>query len=220
MPKSELTVRVRTVFDGTFGRAYAYWMERPWLGRAVGIAMWGGDPKPFYDSMQAVRALPDGAVVVDAPCGGGVAFAALSAHQRLRYVALDLSPEMLVRARRRAHTLGLDQIEFVEGDATHIPIESGTVDLFLSYWGLHCMPRPEAAIREVARCLRPGGRLVGAMICRGPGLRQRLFIKEGIGAFGPGGTGDDLKAWIAAAGLIKTRQQQSGPFVIFEASRL
>ena len=45
LPKSELTVRVRTVFDGTFGRAYAYWMERPWLGRAVGIAMWGRRPK-------------------------------------------------------------------------------------------------------------------------------------------------------------------------------
>ena len=218
MPADETRARIRASFDGAFGRAYSYWMERPWLARLVGLALWGGDPKPYYDSMRAIGELPEGAVVADAPCGAGAAFVALSPRQRLRYLALDLSPLMLERARQRARAFGLDQIELVEGDAERIPLESGSVDLFLSYWGLHCMPHPEAAVREIARCLRRGGRVVGAMICRGPSLRQRLFLRPGTGGFGPGGSVDDLARWLVAAGLTKTRLEVSGAFAYFEAS--
>jgi ubiquinone/menaquinone biosynthesis C-methylase UbiE len=168
--------------------------------------------------MRAIGELPEGAVVADAPCGAGAAFVALSPRQRLRYLALDLSPLMLERARQRARAFGLDQIELVEGDAECIPLENGSVDLFLSYWGLHCMPHPDAAVREIARCLRRGGRVVGAMICRGPSLRQRLFLRPGTGGFGPGGSVDDLARWLAAAGLTKTRLEVSGAFAYFEAS--
>jgi SAM-dependent methyltransferase len=218
VPVDETRARVRASFDGAFGRAYSYWMERPWLARLVGLALWGGDPKPYYDSMRAIGELPEGAVVADAPCGAGAAFVALSPRQRLRYLALDLSPLMLERARQRARAFGLDQIELVEGDAERIPLENGSVDLFLSYWGLHCMPHPDAAVREIARCLRRGGRVVGAMICRGPSLRQRLFLRPGTGGFGPGGSVDDLARWLAAAGLTKTRLEVSGAFAYFEAS--
>jgi SAM-dependent methyltransferase len=218
VPADETRARIRASFDGAFGRAYSYWMERPWLARLVGLALWGGDPKPYYDSMRAIGELPEGAVVADAPCGAGAAFVALSPRQRLRYLALDLSPLMLERARQRARAFGLDQIELVEGDAERIPLENGNVDLFLSYWGLHCMPHPDAAVREIARCLRRGGRVVGAMICRGPSLRQRLFLRPGTGGFGPGGSVDDLARWLAAAGLTKTRLEVSGAFAYFEAS--
>jgi SAM-dependent methyltransferase len=162
--------------------------------------------------------VPDGALVVDAPCGAGVAFSALPAHKRVRYVALDISAGMLGRARRRADELGLHQIELVQADAEHVPIRDGTVDLFLSYWGLHCMPDPARAVAEVARCLKPGGRLVGAMICSGPALRQRLLVRPGRGDFGPVGTPEDLASWIDTAGLESTRLDLSGPFAYFEAS--
>ena len=81
-PEDETRARNRVSFDGAFGRAYSYWVERPWLGRAVGFALWGGDSKPYYKSMRAIGELPAGAVVADAPCGAGDAFAALSQHQR------------------------------------------------------------------------------------------------------------------------------------------
>jgi SAM-dependent methyltransferase len=206
------------MFDGAVGHAYSYMMDRPWLGRAVGMALWGGDSQPFYDSLRAIRELPEGSVVVDAPCGGGVAFAALSPRQRIRYVALDLSPLMLERAHQRALILGLNQIEFIEGDAERIPLADASADLFLSYWGLHCLPHPEAAVREMARCLRRGGRVVGAMICRGPGLRQRFFMRPENSAFGPSGTVDDLARWIDLAGLTRRRIEVSGAFAFFEAS--
>ena len=214
----ETRTRNRAMFDGAFGRAYSYMMERPWMGRAIGMALWGGDSQPFYDSMRAIGQLPEGSVVADAPCGAGVAFAALSPRQGIRYVALDLSPLMLERARHRARTFDLTQIEFIEGDAEHVPLANGSVDLFLSYWGLHCMPHPDAAVREIARCLRRGGRVVGAMICRGPSLRQRLFMRSGASAFGPAGTVDDLTGWIDSAGLTRKRLEVSGAFAFFEAS--
>jgi ubiquinone/menaquinone biosynthesis C-methylase UbiE len=218
MHADEIRTRNRASFDGAFGHVYSFWMERPWLGRAVGMALWGGDSKPYYESMRSIGELPEGAVVVDAPCGAGATFAALLQRQRLRYLALDLSPIMLERARQRARAFGLDQIEFIEGDAERIPLENGSVDLFLSYWGLHCMPHPEVAVREMARCLRRGGRVIGAMICRGSSLRQRLFLRPGTGAFGTGGTVDELAHWLAAADLTQTRLEVSGAFAFFEAS--
>jgi SAM-dependent methyltransferase len=218
VPADEIRARQRATFDGAFGRVYSFLMEPPWLGRAVFAAYWGGDAKPFYESMSSIGKLPDGALVVDAPCGAGVAFAGLSPHHRLRYLALDLSPLMLQRARQRARSLGLDQINLIEGDAEHIPLQNGSVDLFLSYWGLHCMPHPDGAVREIARCLRRGGRVIGAMVCRGPGLRQRLILRPGNRVFGPGGTVDELAGWLAGAGLTQTRLEVSGPLAYFEAS--
>ena len=75
-----------------------------------------------------------------------------------------------------------------------------------------------AAVRNIARCLRRGGRVVGAMICRGPSLRQRLILRPGTRSFGPGGTVDELAHWLAAAGLKQTRLEVSGALAYFEAS--
>ena len=218
VPSDEIRTRRRASFDGAFGRIYSFVMEPPWLGCAVFAAYWGGDARPFYESMSAIGKLPDGALIVDAPCGAGVAFARLSPHHKLRYLALDTSPLMLQRARRRARSLGLAQINFIEGDAERMPLANGSVDLFLSYWGLHCMPHPDVAVREVARSLRRGGRVIGAMVCRGPSLRQRLIMRPGNTVFGPGGTADELARWLAVAGLTQTRLEVSGPLAFFEAS--
>jgi ubiquinone/menaquinone biosynthesis C-methylase UbiE len=133
-------------------------MEHEPLARLIAPAVWGGDIRPFYASMEEIGRVPDGSLIVDAPCGAGVALRGLRPDQRVRYLALDLSPPMLDRARRRAEKRGLRQVEFVEGDAEAIPVDDGSVDLFISYWGLHCFADPRAAIAEAHRCLRAGGR--------------------------------------------------------------
>jgi hypothetical protein len=79
----------RAAFDGAFGRIYSFLMEPPWLGRAAFAAYWGGDARPFYESMSAIGQLPDGALIVDAPCGAGEAITALSPHHKLRYLAMN-----------------------------------------------------------------------------------------------------------------------------------
>lgn len=218
-PSAEaLRERNRRAFGGLPGRLYSFYIQRPRLARVVGALLWGGNTALFYDRLPVVRELPPGALVLDAPCGAGVAFAGLSPNQDLKYVALDISEGMLERAAKRARRLGLGQVELVRGDVARIPVEDASVDLFLSWWGLHCVPDPEGAVREAARCLKPGGRLIGGMICSGPRLRQRLLVRPNSGLFGPTGTPDDLDAWLERAGLTRTRLDVSGPFAYFEAS--
>jgi ubiquinone/menaquinone biosynthesis C-methylase UbiE len=49
-------------------------------------------------------------------------------------------------------------VQLIEDDMYRLEVPDGTADLCLSYGGLHCVARPEDALAEMARCLRPGGR--------------------------------------------------------------
>ncbi len=199
------------------GAAYSAYMERPRLSRALGRLIWGGDTAAYYESMNAVGEVPTGGTVVDCPCGAGPALRALRPDADVRYVAADFSPSMLRRARERAEKRGLEGIELVESRAEDLPLETDSADLFLSYWGLHCFPDPEAAIMEIGRVLKPGGRLVGASFVRGPSRRQRIVLRPGAGGFGPMCTEAELLEWLAAAGLRLSRRGRSGLYMFFDA---
>jgi SAM-dependent methyltransferase len=206
-------------YGGAFGSVYSTYMERPWLSRLVGRVVWGGDTRRYYESMAAVTTVPDGGTVVDCPCGAGPAFRALSPQRDVRYLAVDVSTAMLERARRRAKARGLGQVEFLEASATALPLESSSVDLFLSYWGLHVYEDPRAAVGEWARVLKPGGRLVGAAIVPGrDSLRQRLIVQPGRGDFGPLAEASEVEAWLAEEGFGVDRVERSGPLLYFEAT--
>ena len=207
----------RRLFDGPYGSVYSFYIERPCLARVGAAAIWGGDVRPTYELLRAVGELPDGSVVVDAPCGGGIGFRSLSPGQRVRYLAVDISPAQVERARRKAR--GRDQVEVIEGDAEKLKVPDESVDLFISMWGLHCLPHPGQAVREAARCLRPGGRLIGAMICTGNGVRQRLLVRPSTGVFGPTGSSADLAGWLTQAGFTAHQLEVSGPFAYFDARR-
>ncbi len=77
-----------------------------------------------------------------------------------RIVAIDLSAEMLRRARAKARGLGLRDVSFVQGDLSALPIEPATVDAAFAALVLHHAPRPLSALREMARIVRPGGAVV------------------------------------------------------------
>jgi ubiquinone/menaquinone biosynthesis C-methylase UbiE len=117
---------------------------------------------------------------------------------------------MLRRARQRARSRGVDNVEFIEADAGAIPMDSASVDLFLSFWGLHCFEDPESALLEASRLLKPGGRLVGAsFVGARDSVRQRLLIRPGHGAFGRVGTQGEVEGWLGTAGLAPTQLQRS-----------
>ena len=204
-------------YASPFGVTYSAYAERPWLNRLIALTVWGGDTRRYYESMSAIREVADGGTIVDCPCGAGVALRELDPGENLRYVAVDLSPSMLRRARKRIDRRGLSRVELIRADATGIPLPDGSTDLFLSYWGLHCFPDPAAALVEAARILKPGGRLVGSTFVRGrDSLRQRL-IRPDVGDFGKPGTAEDIPRWLEAAGFSEPQIRRSGPMLFFDA---
>jgi ubiquinone/menaquinone biosynthesis C-methylase UbiE len=165
--------------------------------------------------MEPIARASAGATIVDVPCGGGVAFRALSPEQDVRYIAVDLSPKMLKRAERRARARSLQQVELLEADMTELPFADGEVDLLLSYSGLHMVPNPREAVAEMARCLRPGGQLIGTAFFSDASRRARAIFKAGSyrGHPLPPSRGD-LRAWLEEAGL---EEPEIGPQAGFAA---
>jgi SAM-dependent methyltransferase len=207
-------------YASAFGAFYSAYMERPWLARRVSRFVWGGDLDPYYASMAATEGFREGATIVDCPCGAGPALRLSPPARGVRYVAVDLSPSMLSRARLRAREEGLADVEFVRAEAADIPLPSASVDLFLSFWGLHCFPDPAAASAEIARLLVPGARLVGCTFVRGTdSLRQRLLIRPGLGDFGAVATASEVESHLNSAGLTTDSIQRAGPMLYFTAHR-
>ncbi|MFG1818516.1 class I SAM-dependent methyltransferase [Kribbella sp. NPDC049174] len=93
--------------------------------------------------------------VLDVACGTGNATIP-AAQAGARVTGLDLTPVMLARARERAGGL---EIEWVEGDAEEMPFSDEQFDVVLSTFGCMFAPRHEVVADEIARVLRPGGRL-------------------------------------------------------------
>jgi ubiquinone/menaquinone biosynthesis C-methylase UbiE len=207
----------RNVCAGPFGAIYDFYIERPRLARLVLGAMWGVDPRPFYRSLTAVAELPDGATVLDVPCGGGVALRGLRPGQDVRWVGVDIEPAMLDRARRRAARHPSADVRLIEGDMYRLPLEDATADLCLSYGGLHCLARPQAALAEMARCLRPGGRLLGSTFLAQGSRRQRLLLRNDD--FGSTGSAEDLREWLHAAGLTDVLIDREDGLSVFSALR-
>lgn len=95
--------------------------------------------------------------VLDVACGTGNATIPAAA-TGARTVGLDLTPELLDGARRRAQSAGVD-VEWVEGDAEALPFEDGSFDIVLSSFGCMFAPRHDLAAAELVRVLKPGGRM-------------------------------------------------------------
>ncbi|MGH2834071.1 MAG: class I SAM-dependent methyltransferase [Solirubrobacteraceae bacterium] len=209
---------VRNVCAGPFGAVYDFYIERPRLARAVLAAMWGVDPRPFYDSLQRIAQLPDGASILDVPCGGGVALRGLRPDQRASWIGVDIESAMLTRTRRRAQRFPQLQLQLIQADMSALPLEDQSIDLCLSYGGLHCVPDPQAALAEMARCLREGAQLVGSTFLAQGTRRHRRLLESGD--FGHIGSAADLKRWLSEAGLRDVTLDREDGLALFSARRL
>jgi ubiquinone/menaquinone biosynthesis C-methylase UbiE len=101
--------------------------------------------------------------IIDAGTGPGYwAAHVASTRPGRRIVGVDLSERFLERARRRTNGSG---VEFIRADLTTMPLPDGSFDAVICSGVLDTLPRPELALREFARVLRPGGRVL--LILRG-----------------------------------------------------
>jgi SAM-dependent methyltransferase len=205
------------VCAGPFGAVYDYYIERPHLARLVLGLIWGVDPRPFYRSIEAVGEMSEGATILDVPCGGGIALRGLRLDQHASWIGVDVEPAMLRRAARRAARFPAVDARLIEGDMVALPLEDCIADLCLSYGGLHCVPNPDAALVEMTRCLRPGGRLVGSTFLAEGSRRQRRLLRADD--FGRTGTADDLRQWLAGCGLTDVSVDREDGLVVFSARR-
>jgi SAM-dependent methyltransferase len=97
--------------------------------------------------------------ILDAGCGNGrySFFLLKHADADARLTAFDLSEKMLARARRRLHS---DRVTFAAADLTKLPYRTAAFDAAVCGWVLEHLPDPRPGLRELARVLEPGGKLL------------------------------------------------------------
>src|SRR6516165_3784648 len=109
----------------------------------------------------ATANLRPGEVVVDLGCGGGmdVFLAAAKVGPTGRAIGVDMTPEMIERARRNAERMGLGNVEFHLATIDRLPLADNSVDCVVSNCVINLAPDKAAVFREIHRVLKPGGRV-------------------------------------------------------------
>jgi arsenite methyltransferase len=110
---------------------------------------------------QAIARLQPGEIVLDLGSGGGFDcfLAARQVGAQGRVIGVDMTAEMISRARGNADKLKLSNVEFRLGEIEHLPVADATVDVVISNCVINLSPDKRTVFREALRTLRPGGRL-------------------------------------------------------------
>ncbi|NUM45791.1 MAG: methyltransferase domain-containing protein, partial [Anaerolineales bacterium] len=109
----------------------------------------------------SLAALQPGETVVDLGSGGGLEcfIAAKQVGETGHVIGVDMTPEMLTRAREAGKRMGLENVEFREGYIEMMPVEDATVDVIMSNCVINLSPDKARVLAEMHRVLKPGGRI-------------------------------------------------------------
>jgi SAM-dependent methyltransferase len=132
----------------------------------ISIDSFAGTGNPF-----SLEKLTPGEKIVDVGCGAGIdsLIAAKMVGPNGQVIGVDMTPAMLDKAQSAAVEAGMGNVEFRHGYAESLPVPDGWADVVISNGVLNLMPDKSAALREMARVLKPTGRLqIGDILVQKP----------------------------------------------------
>jgi arsenite methyltransferase len=162
----------------------------------------------------ATAHLRRGEVVVDLGSGGGldVFLAAKLVGPEGKAIGIDMTPAMIERARANAETGGYINVEFHQATIDAIPLPDASVDCVISNCVLNLAPDKPAVFREIARILKPGGRLAVSDIALKGDLPEAVArsMAAYVGCIGGAIKIDDYRSGLMAAGFAHVEIVDSG----------
>jgi SAM-dependent methyltransferase len=158
---------------------------------------------------QGIAALSPGETVLDLGSGGGIDcfLAAKQVGEKGRVIGVDMTPQMLARARANAEKSGVRNVEFRLGEIEHLPVADGSVDVILSNCVVNLSPDKPAVFREAFRVLKPGGRLaISDMVAQGPVPAEvRKDLDSYTGCIGGAAEIADIEKMLSEVGFVDVR---------------
>jgi ArsR family transcriptional regulator len=161
---------------------------------------WDALRQVFNDDVQRARAIgklvPRGMTVADIGTGTGILAQDL-ARAGVSVIAVDHSRRMLATARTKLAAAGIDTVELRHGDATQLPLSDGEVDGAFAHMVLHYVAAPLEALREMARVVRPGGRVVVVDFEK----HELDWLERELGVLWRGFPTETISGWLVEVGL-------------------
>jgi ubiquinone/menaquinone biosynthesis C-methylase UbiE len=154
---------------------------------------------------QAIAALRPGEVVID--LGSGAGFDCFLAARQVgasgHVIGVDMTHEMLAKARDNAARIGAVNVEFRLGELEHLPVADNTADVILSNCVINLVPDKAQVFRDAFRALKPGGRLAISDVINTAPLSDVLKGDADLicGCVVGAAPVDQVESWLAAAGF-------------------
>src|SRR5215472_16625930 len=159
-------------------------------------------------SQAELAAVPEGA---NLGLGCGAGFDCFLAAQQVgatgRVIGVDMTHEMLKKARDNADRVGAANVEFRLGELEHLPIADDTADVVISNCVVNLVPDKQQVFREAFRVLKPGGRLAVSDIVNTAPLSAELQSDPALlcGCVAGAAPADHVENWLATAGFVDVR---------------
>jgi len=157
----------------------------------------------------AFASLKEGEIVLDLGSGPGLDsfLAANKVGKKGRVIGVDMTPEMIERARENARKGNYKNVEFRLGEIENLPVADNYVDVVISNCVINLVPDKRRAFREVFRVLKPGGRLMisDLVLLKEPPDSLKNSVEAYIGCIGGAIKKDEYLQAIKAAGFQEVR---------------